>query len=124
MDIRSFFCGASSSKSPGHSSSSDTEDKIDSNQSDTEFLEPSPAKKRLIVHEKHAKERLTTHEKSKKIAASSRKYNKKWEESFNWLMFDKISKELFVRFAGREEFLFKEQEEHGSQNLSRTGRRQ
>ncbi len=64
MDIRSFFCGGSSSKSPGHSSSSDAEDKIDSNQSDTEFLEPSPAKKRLIVHEKHAKERLTTHEKN------------------------------------------------------------
>ncbi len=97
MDIRSFFCGASSSKSPGHSSSSDTEDKIDSNQSDTEFLEPSPAKKRLIVHEKHAKERLTTHEKSKKITASSRKYNKKWEESFNWLMFDKNFQGAFCK---------------------------
>ena len=36
----------------------------------------------------------------------------------------KISKEPSVRFAGRGEFLLKEQEEHGSQSLSRTGRRQ
>ncbi len=46
LDIRSFFRGASSSKTPDYSSStSDTEDKIDGNQSAIEYLEPSPAKK-------------------------------------------------------------------------------
>ena len=35
----------------------------------------------------------------------------------------KISKEPSVRLAGRGEFVFKDQEEHGSQSLSRTGRR-
>ena len=36
----------------------------------------------------------------------------------------KISKEPSLRFVGKGEFLFKEQEEHGSQSLSRIGRRQ
>ena len=85
----------SSSKLPDLSSSS--EDEIDSNQSDTECLEPNPAKKRLTVHEKH-----------RKTVTSSRKYNKKWEESYKWLKFVmKISKEPSVRFEGRGEFLFK-----------------
>ena len=49
MDIRSFFNGASSSKSADVSSSS--EDEVNSNQSDTECLEPSPAKKQLTIQE-------------------------------------------------------------------------
>ncbi|KAI6649988.1 Zinc finger MYM-type protein 1-like [Oopsacas minuta] len=55
-------------------------DEIDSNQSDTECLKPSPAKKRLTVNEKRrSKNRPFT---------SIRKSNKKWGESFIWLIFD------------------------------------
>ena len=87
MDIRSFFGGASSSKSTDVSSSS--EDEIDSNQSDTECLEPSPAKKRLTVHEKRRRKY--------RPVTSSRKYNKKWEESFNWLTFDENFRGAFCK---------------------------
>ena len=87
MDIRSFFGGASSSKSTDVSSSS--EDEIDSNQSDTECLEPSPVKKRLTVHEKRRRKY--------RPVTSSRKYNKKWEESFNWLTFDENFRGAFCK---------------------------
>ena len=86
MDI-SFFGGASSSKSTDVSSSS--EDEIDSNQSDTECLEPSPAKKRLTVHEKRRRKY--------RPVTSSRKYNKKWEESFDWLTFDENFRGAFCK---------------------------
>lgn len=43
-------------------------------------MKPSPAKKKKGVHEKS---------RSKyRPATSSRKYNKKWEERFDWLIFD------------------------------------
>ncbi len=102
MDIRSFFRGASSSKTPDYSSSSsDTEDKIDGNQSAIEYLEPSPAKKRSIVHDKHGKGKLTAREKSKKTITSSLRCNKKWEESFNWLMFDEFFQGAFCKVCRR-----------------------
>jgi len=78
MDIRLFF-GASSSQ-PTDVKSSESEDENDSSKSDTESLEPSPAKKKKSVQEKcRSKYRPAT---------SNRKYNKKWEQSFNWLIFD------------------------------------
>ena len=83
----SFFGSASSSKSTDVSSSS--EDEINSNLSDTECLEPSPAKKRLTVCEKHRSKYWPV--------TSSRKYNKKWEESFTWLTFDKIVQGAFCK---------------------------
>ena len=73
------FFGASSSQ-PTDVKSSESEDENDSSKSDTESLEPSPAKKKKSVQEKR---------RSKyRPATSNRKYNKKWEESFNWLIFE------------------------------------
>ena len=79
MDIRSFFGGASSSKSTDVSSSIVKMKSTEINLI-LSALEPSPAKKRLTVHEKRRRKY--------RPVTSSRKYNKKWEESFNWLTFD------------------------------------
>jgi len=92
MDIRSCFSGASSSKSSDLSSSS--EDEMDSNQSDIECLEPSSAKEQLTVHEKH-----------RKTVTSSRKY-KKWEESYNWLIFDENFQGAFCKICRKRGICF------------------
>ena len=89
MDIRSFFGGASSSKSTDFQNHN--EDKIDSNKTDTECLEPSPAKKQLTERGKHrSKYRPVT---------NIRKYNNKWEENFNWLIFDENFQWAFCKIC-------------------------
>ena len=78
MDIRSFFAASEASSSQQTDIQSEESSESEA-ESETE-LEPSPAKKKKGVHEKS---------RSKyRPATSSRKYNKKWEERFDWLIFN------------------------------------
>ena len=84
MDIRSFFGSSGASSSQAQPTAVQSEEEYESSDSDaesqTECLEPSPAKKKKSVDVKHRS-------KSRQ-ATSIRKYNRKWEERFNWLIFD------------------------------------
>ena len=93
MDIRLFFGSSGASSSQAQPTAVQSEEEYESSDSDaesqTECLEPSPAKKKKSVDVKH---RSKTRQ-----ATSIPKYNRKWEERFNWLIFDDNFQEAFCK---------------------------
>ena len=106
MDICSFFRASSVT-------SSQSEDENDSSKSDTEYLEPSPAKKKKLCT-RSAKTNAT---QLQAIKSTTRNWKRASIGSSLMTTFKQP-----LAFAGREELLFKEQEEHGFQSLSKSGR--
>lgn len=111
MDIRLFFgaSGASSSQ-PTDVMRSQSEDENDSIESNS--LEPSPAKKKKTVHEKHQSKSCP--------ATTNQKYNNKWEEIFNWLIFDDNFQGAFFMVCRKRGISL---QRTGGTWISRTGRR-
>ena len=92
MDIPSYF--RSASKSSVVSSSSDSEDSIESKID----VQPNPPKKHCSS---------STSKLPSKSGSRLRRYNKKWEETFPWLEFDKKFQSASANYAKRVEYLFR-----------------
>ena len=109
MDIRSYF--RSASQSSVVSSSSDSED---GNASEID-VQPNPTKKHCSS---------STSKSPSKSESGIRRYNKKWEETFLWLVFDKNLQGGFCKIMQeRAEDFFRGLVGLGLPNHSLTGRR-
>ena len=105
MEIHSCFKSASKSKVVSSSS-----DSADGNESEID-VHPNPPKK-------HWSSSI-----SKPSGSGIRRYNKKWEETFPWLEFDKNLQGAFANYAKRVDDLFRGLVGFGLPNHSLTGRR-